>query len=141
MDALPNTHGSGCSSGGSSSRSSSSGGGRGDGGISSSSSSPGERQGAMSELPCSPMAGVQGEGPFVLEQVKNIRDLGSVGGSGIAKGRIFRTGHLSDATKADATALRDVTGLRTLVRIDVEKMCLLFTFEKSFHFTLFPSSL
>lgn len=117
MDALPNKHGSGCSMGG----------GRDDGGTSS--SSPGDRQRAVSELPCSSTAGVQEEGPFILEQVKNIRDLGSVGGSGIAKGRIFRTGHLSDATKADAMALRDVRGLRTLVRRGVEQRCL-FTFEK-----------
>lgn len=114
MDVLSSKHGSGCSSG--SSSGSSSGGGRGGGGDGGSSSSRGGRQGAVSELRCSSTAGVQEEGPFVLEQVKNIRDLGSVGGSGIARGRVFRTGHLSDATKADATALRDVTGLRTLVR-------------------------
>ena len=107
MDALANKHGSGCGSG------SSSDGGSGDGGRS---SIRGGRQGAVSEQRCSSTAGVQEEGPFVLEQVKNIRDLGSVVGSGIAKGRVFRTGYLSDATKADAAALRDVTGLRTLVR-------------------------
>ncbi|CAN0164739.1 unnamed protein product, partial [Laminaria digitata] len=104
---------SGCSSGTSGSGSSGCGGcGGGDGGCS---SSRGGRQRAVSELRCSSTAGVQEEGPFVLEQVKNIRDLGSVEGSGIVRGRVFRTGHLSDATKADATALRDVTGLRTLV--------------------------
>lgn len=60
-------------------------------------------------------AEVQGDGPFVLEGVKNIRDLGSIDGSGIVKGRVFRTGHLSQATEADAATLREVTGLRTLV--------------------------
>lgn len=54
--------------------------------------------------------------PFVLEGVKNIRDLGSIAGSGIVKGRVFRTGHLSDATEADAITLRDDTCLRTMVR-------------------------
>lgn len=59
--------------------------------------------------------GVQEDGPFVLEGVKNIRDLGSIPNSGIVKGRVFRTGHLSDATAADTATLMDVTGLRTLV--------------------------
>lgn len=53
--------------------------------------------------------------PFVLEGVKNIRDLSTVEGYGIAAGRVFRTGHLSAATKRDAKTLRDSTGLRTLV--------------------------
>lgn len=60
-------------------------------------------------------AEVQRDGPFVLEGVKNIRDLGSIDGSGIVKGRVFRTGHLSQATEADAAMLREITGLRTLV--------------------------
>ena len=109
MDALFSKHSGRCGSGsnrGSSSGSSGSGG---------SKSGRGGGKGAVSELQYSSTADVQEEGPFVLEQVKNIRDLGSVGGSGIARGRVFRTGHLSDATKADATALRDVAGLRTLV--------------------------
>lgn len=109
MDALSSKHSGRCGSGsnrGSSSGSSGSGG---------SKSGRGGGKGAVSELQYSSTADVQEEGPFVLEQVKNIRDLGSVGGSGIARGRVFRTGHLSDATKADATALRDVAGLRTLV--------------------------
>ncbi|CAM9730061.1 unnamed protein product [Ectocarpus fasciculatus] len=53
--------------------------------------------------------------PFVLEGVKNIRDLSSVEGYGIVAGRVFRTGHLSAATERDAKTLRDSTGLRTLV--------------------------
>ncbi|CAM9735002.1 unnamed protein product [Ascophyllum nodosum] len=57
----------------------------------------------------------KGNDPLVLEGVKNIRDLGSIAGSGIQRGRVFRTGHLSDATESDAAALRDVTGLRTMV--------------------------
>eukprot|EP00903_Cladosiphon_okamuranus_P008461 g8129.t1 len=61
-------------------------------------------------------AGVFKDGePFVLEGVKNIRDLSSVEGYGIAPGRVFRTGHLSDATERDAKTLRDSTGLQTLV--------------------------
>lgn len=53
--------------------------------------------------------------PYVLEGVKNIRDLSSIEGYGIAPGRVFRTGHLSAATERDAKTLRDSTGLRTLV--------------------------
>lgn len=71
-----------------------------------------------SSIRCSSAAGAQEEGAFVLEGVKNIRDLGCIGGSGIAEGRIFRTGHLSDATEADVALLRDVTGLRTLVSME-----------------------
>lgn len=59
----------------------------------------------------------QADGPLALERVKNIRDLATVKGSGIIKGRVFRTGYLSEATKADADRLRDVTGLRTMVGI------------------------
>lgn len=53
---------------------------------------------------------------LIFERVKNIRDLASVPGSGIRKGRVFRTGYLSDATESDAATLREVTCLRTLVR-------------------------
>lgn len=61
--------------------------------------------------------------PFVLEGVKNIRDLSSVEGYGIAPRRVFRTGHLSDATERDAKTLRDSTGLQTLVRIEERPVC------------------
>ena len=67
-------------------------------------------------------AGVFKDGePFVLEGVKNIRDLSSVEGYGIAPGRVFRTGHLSDATERDAKTLRDSTGLHTLVSAQKRK--------------------
>lgn len=75
-----------------------------------------EADGTGTDLGCSATtAELQGDGSLVLEGVKNIRDLGSIEGFGIVKGRIFRTGHLSQATEADAATLREVTGLRTLV--------------------------
>lgn len=68
---------------------------------------------------------------LIFERVKNIRDLASVPGSEIRKGRVFRTGYLSDATESDAATLREVTCLRTLVRA-VSKSRLL-----SFHGTVY----
>ncbi|CAM9714067.1 unnamed protein product, partial [Hapterophycus canaliculatus] len=88
------------------------GGGRGAGG-----GGEGGRAGSRVKLSASTAAtGVPKEDePFVFEGVKNIRDVSSVEGYGIAAGRLFRTGHLSAATEKDARTLRDNTALRTLV--------------------------
>ncbi len=80
-----------------------------------------EGGGVLDTIKCSATAEAAAAGvfkedePFILERVKNIRDLSSVEGYGIAPGRVFRTGHLSAATVRDAKMLRDCTGLRTLV--------------------------
>lgn len=56
-------------------------------------------------------------------QVKNIRDLASVQGSGIKPGRVFRTGYLSKASPEDVSGLKGRGPTRELTAVCYLYVC------------------